>query len=41
MNLASGANSPDSTLLVVLQILMALVAGLLFGNLLISARKAL
>lgn len=41
MNLASGESSPDSTLLVVLQILMALVAGLLFGNLLVSARKAL
>lgn len=41
MNLAQGENSPDSTLLVVLQILMALVAGLLFGNLLVSARKAL
>ncbi len=36
-----GTPSRDSTLLVVLQILMALVAGLLFGNLLVPARKAL
>ncbi len=42
MNLVQGdAPNGDSTLLVVLQILMALVAGLLFGNLLVSARKAL
>lgn len=36
-----GPPSHDSTLQVVLQILMALVAGLLFGNLLVAARKAL
>ncbi len=41
MNLVQGGQGSDSTLLVVLQILMALVAGLLFGNLLVPARKAL